>query len=65
MILSSSLPSTLMEEINASSTTVIIPKNVKVISVGDFIDFIPFVKKGSVRVFIEDEESKKNSCSNM
>ena len=59
MILSSSLPSTLMEEINASSTTVDIPKNVKIISVGDFMDFIPFVKKGTVRVFIEDEETKK------
>ena len=59
MILSSSLPSTLMEEINASSTTVDIPKNVKIISVGDFMDFIPFVKKGNVRVFIEDEETKK------
>ena len=59
MILSSSLPSTLMEEINASSTTVDIPKNVKIISVGDFMDFIPFVKKGIVRVFIEDEETKK------
>jgi CRP/FNR family transcriptional regulator len=59
MILSSSLPSILMEEINASSTTVDIPKNVKIISVGDFMDFIPFVKKGTVRVFIEDEETKK------
>jgi len=59
MILSSSLPSTLMEEINASSTTVDIPKNIKIISVGDFMDFIPFVKKGTVRVFIVDEETKK------
>jgi len=59
MILSNLLPSALIEEINASSTTVDIPKNVKIISVGDFMDFIPFVKKGTVRVFIEDKETKK------
>jgi len=59
MILSNSLPPALIEEINASTTTVDIPKNVKIISVGDFMDFIPFVKKGTVRVFIEDEETKK------
>ena len=59
MILSSSLPPKLIKEINASSTTVDISKNVKIISVGDFMDFIPFVKKGTVRVFIEDKETKK------
>ncbi len=59
MILSNLLPSALIEEINASSTTVDIPKNVKIISVGDFMDFIPFVKKGTVRVFIEDKETNK------
>ena len=52
MIFSSSLPPKLIKEINASSTTVDISKNVKIISVGDFMDFIPFVKKGTVRVFI-------------
>ena len=59
MILSNSLPPKLIEEINTSSTTVDIPKNVKILSVGDLMDFIPFVKKGSVRVFIEDKETKK------
>lgn len=59
MILSNLLPSALIKEINASSTTVDIPKNFKIISAGDFMDFIPFVKKGTFRVFIEDKETKK------
>ena len=29
------------------------------------MDFIPFVKKGTVRVFIEDEETKKEQLLTM
>ena len=53
------LPSSLEAEIKQSSTTIEVPQNVKIVSKGDLMDYVPFVKKGSVRVFIEDTESKK------
>lgn len=53
------LPSSLEAEIKQSSTTIEVPQNVKIVSKGDLMDYVPFVKKGCVRVFIEDTESKK------
>ena len=46
------LPSSLEAEIKQSSTTIEVPQNVKIVSKGDLMDYVPFVKKGSVRVFI-------------
>lgn len=53
------LPSDLKSEIEQNSTTIEVPKKVKIISKGDLMDYVPFIKKGTVRVFIEDTDSKK------
>ena len=59
MIKNLTLPASLVSEIEQNSTTIEVPKNIKIVSKGDLMDYVPFVKNGSVRVFIEDQDSNK------
>ena len=52
MIDSISLPTKLSNEIESTADFLEVPANSKIISMGQQMTFIPFVKKGCVRVFI-------------
>lgn len=53
------LPEKLQEEINQISDTIEIPENSPIVSRGDFMNAIPFVKQGRVRVFIQNNDIDK------
>ena len=59
MIDSISLPSKLSNDIEDSSDFLEVSANSKIISMGQQMTFIPFVKKGCVRVFIENNDIDK------
>ena len=54
MINSISLPTKLSNEIESTADFLEVPANSKIISMGQHMTFIPFVKKRCVRVFIEN-----------
>ncbi len=53
------LPAELIGEIEKSAEIVEIPQNTIIVSKGDKMNFLPFVSKGSVRVYIENENVDK------
>lgn len=53
------LPPELQEEINQISDTIEIPENFTIVSRGDLMNAIPFVKEGRVRVFIQNNDIDK------
>jgi len=59
MIDSISLPTKLSNEIESTADFLEVPANSKIISMGQQMTFIPFVKKGCVRVFIENNDVDK------
>ena len=59
MIDSISLPTKLSNEIESTADFLEVPANSKIISIGQQMTFIPFVKKGCVRVFIENNDIDK------
>jgi CRP/FNR family transcriptional regulator len=59
MIDSISLPSKLSNDIEDTSDFLEVSANSKIISMGQQMTFIPFVKKGCVRVFIENNDIDK------
>ena len=59
MIDSILLPSKLSNDIEATSDFLEVSANSKIISMGQQMTFIPFVKKGCVRVFIENNDIDK------
>jgi CRP/FNR family transcriptional regulator len=59
MIDSISLPTKLSNEIESTADFLEVPANSKIISMGQQMTFIPFVKKGCVRVFVENNDIDK------
>ena len=59
MIDSISLPSKLSNEIKTTADFLEFSANSKIISMGQQMTFIPFVKKGCIRVFIENNDIDK------
>ncbi|MGC6478994.1 MAG: Crp/Fnr family transcriptional regulator [Flavobacteriaceae bacterium] len=59
MIVYESLPVDLRKEIEVSSKKMDVPPDQLIVSVGDRMEFIPFVLDGSVRVYIENEDTNK------
>lgn len=59
MITLKELPIELQNEITASSKKINILTNDIVVSVGDKMEYIPFVMEGNVRVYIENEDLNK------
>ena len=59
MIDSISLPSKLSNDIEDTSDFLEVSANSKIISMGQQMTFIPFVKKGCIRVFIENNDIDK------
>ncbi len=53
------LPEPLIKEINKYSKKIKFAKNTQIISIGDKMKHIPFVLNGSVRVYIENEDTGK------
>lgn len=59
MVEFNNLTEKLKEEIRNSSNKVEIPAHELIVSVGDKMEFIPFVLNGTVRVFIENDDTGK------
>lgn len=59
MIENLELPDALLQEINKNATVLPVPKNTTLVSIGDVMNFIPFVKSGIVRVYIDNIEIDK------
>ncbi|MGC6422122.1 MAG: Crp/Fnr family transcriptional regulator [Flavobacteriaceae bacterium] len=59
MIENLELPDALLQEINKNATVLPVPKNTTLVSIGDVMNFIPFVKSGVVRVYIDNIEIDK------
>ena len=59
MIDSISLPTKLSNEIESTADFLEVPANSKIVSTDQQMTFIPFVKKGCVRVFIENNDIDK------
>ena len=59
MLDSISLPTKLSNEIESTADFLEVPSNAKIVSTGQHMNFIPFVKKGCVRVFIENNDIDK------
>jgi len=59
MLDSITLPTKLSNEIESTADFLEVPSNAKIVSTGQHMNFIPFVKKGCVRVFIENNDIDK------
>ena len=59
MINNNLLSDLLVSEINFNAKKATVPKNAQIISVGDKLDFIPFILSGRVRVYIEEHDTLK------
>ena len=53
------LPEPLIKEINKNSKKIKFAKNTQIISMGDKMEYLPFVVNGSIRVYIENEGTGK------
>ncbi len=53
------LPKALIQDINSNSKKIVVPSGTQIISIGDRLDYIPFVLNGTIRVFIENEDTGK------
>jgi CRP/FNR family transcriptional regulator len=53
------LPAELIGEIEKNVEIIKVPQNTIIVSKGDKMSFLPFVSKGSVRVYIENEDVDK------
>lgn len=54
-----SLPKELIEEIEYTSKSIEVPSGQILVSMGDTMDYVPFVQTGTVRVFVENEDVNK------
>ena len=59
MFESLSLPKELIEEIEKSAEVMEVPADIQLVSTGQKMNFIPFVKSGMVRVYIENNDVDK------
>ena len=59
MFESLSLPKELIEEIEKSAKVMEVPADTQLVSTGQKMNFIPFVKSGMVRVYIENNDVDK------
>lgn len=53
------LPDALTHEINSNSKKIVVPTDTQIISIGDRLDYVPFVLNGTIRVYIENEDTGK------